>query len=45
VEVVIMYRLKGWGSGGGDKYFTYYLEALSFCEMMGISPKQIVMVH
>jgi hypothetical protein len=39
-----MYKIKGYGMGGGDKYFTRYFEAALFCEMMGISAKKIIPV-
>jgi hypothetical protein len=40
-----MYKIKGFGAGGGDRYFCYYADALDFCQMVGISPKRIIPVH
>jgi hypothetical protein len=40
-----MYKIKGWGPGGSDRYFCFYHEALEFCELIGINPKRIISVQ
>jgi hypothetical protein len=40
-----MYKVKGWGPGGGDRYFSYYEDALHFCILLGINPKKIICTH